>query len=273
MRRVHLSLLKAVAMLCAVIAIQSCSTNKTNLTYFQDLTALDAAEIQTAVSTYVIQPEDELQINVSSSEPTVAAPYNAPLYTRSSNMTELNVQPVIDTYIVDKDGNINMPVLGKVHVAGLTEAEVSEKLLGLLDKDLIDPFVTVKLINFRVRVLGEVRTPGFRTKSVGRSTMTVLDAVASAGDMTEYSDRSNVMVIRNENGKLVYHRLNLNESSSLTSPYYYLQQNDIVIVPPSKSRESNANYDSGNAFKIQVVSTIVSVVSVIASLVIALIVK
>ena len=122
-----------------------------------------------------------------------------------------------------------------------------------------------------VVVAGEVKQP--QTIRVDRNRISILDALAAAGDLTEYGERSNVLVIREENGERKFAHLDLNSSEVLTSPYYYLQQNDYVYVAPNKVRQSNSKYNTNNSFKLQVTSTIVSAASVIASLVIALTVK
>lgn len=120
-------------------------------------------------------------------------------------------------------------------------------------------------------MLGEVKRPGAIEAKSER--FTIFDALAAAEDMTEYGERTNVMVIREENGQRVYHRVNLKDARIVDSPYYYLQQNDVVYVEPNRIKAGNAKYSQNNAFKVTVVSTIVSAVSVIASLVIALAVK
>lgn len=253
----------------------ACSSTKNSLTYFEDISGIEAGELSQQVNGIKIKPGDELQISVTSLEPAATAPYNAPLVNPvSPEVKTLSVQPQQLNYFVDEKGNINMPILGKVHVEGMTVEQVAEDLTKRISKDVTDPFVYVQLKNFRVQVLGEVKNPGTMDKAPGQEVMTVLEAVAAAGDMTEYSDRSNVMILRRgDNGQLTYHRINLNEKESLQSPYFFLEQNDVVIVPPTKVRQDNARYNTNNSFKMQVVSTVVSVVSVIASLVIALVVK
>ena len=134
-----------------------------------------------------------------------------------------------------------------------------------------DPIVRVQLVDFRVNVLGEVKKPG--AVLVNKERYSILDALADANDLTEYGERSNVLLIREIDGKRIYQRLNLNSSDILTSPYFYLQQNDVVYVEPNEIRRENAKYNQNNAYKISVVSTIVSACSVIASLIIALTVK
>ncbi len=126
-------------------------------------------------------------------------------------------------------------------------------------------------MNFTVDVVGEVRKPAKIKVSTER--FSILDALASAEHMTEYGDRTNVLVIREKDGKAEYHTLDLTKSDVVSSPYFYLQQNDVVMVAPTKARESNARYDTNNSYRMQIVSTIVSACSVIASLVIALAIK
>ncbi|MEG2819868.1 MAG: polysaccharide export protein, partial [Muribaculaceae bacterium] len=144
-------------------------------------------------------------------------------------------------------------------------------LINKISQDVQDPFVSVMLVNFRINVLGEVKNPG--QIDVTRQRFSILDALAKSGDLTEYGVRSNVLLIREENGVKTYHRLNLNDSAMLSSPYFYLQQNDVVYVEPNKIRKDNSKYNQNNSFKVSVVATIVSAVSVIASLVIALVIK
>ncbi len=153
----------------------------------------------------------------------------------------------------------------------MTTEQLTDMLVQKISADVKDPVVTVRLANFTVVVAGEVKTP--KTISVDRNRISVLDALAAAGDLTEYGERSNVLVIREEGGKRTYAHLDLNSSETLSSPYYYLKQNDYVYVAPNKVRQANSKYNQNNAFKLSVISTIVSASSVIASLVIALTVK
>ena len=136
---------------------------------------------------------------------------------------------------------------------------------------MTEPFVHVELRAFKVLVLGEVNEPG--TKVVENERYTVFDALADAHDLSIYGDRTNVLVIREENGKKEFHHLNLQESSIMSSPYFFLRQNDVVYVEPNQIRTDNSKYNTNNAYKLTVVSTIVSAASIIASLVIALTVK
>ena len=161
-----------------------------------------------------------------------------------------------------------MPVLGRLQVGGKTIPEITRMVTDLVSKDVKDPFVRVDIVNFGIDVLGEVKNP--HRVVTGQQYFTVLDALATCGDLTEFGKRDRVYVIRTEDGKRNYQRLNLNSSDVFNSPYFYLRQNDVVYVEPNEIRIDNSKYNQNNAFKLSVISTIVSSVSVIASLVIAL---
>lgn len=267
-----MNLKNTVILAAGVLMLASCSSSKTQLPYFTDLTASEGVLEQLDYNTQ-IKPDDELYITVSSTSfPEATAHYNLPLENPAKrDLLRQTTTPRQQTYIVNSEGDITMPVFGKIHVAGMTTEELQEKLTEMIQKDVADAVVRVDLINFRVVVAGEVTSP--RTINVNRNRYSILDAISEAGDLTPYGERSNVLLIREENGQRVYTRLNLNSSEVLTSPYFYLKQNDYVYVEPNEIRQANSKYNQDNAYKLTVISTIVSAASVIASLVIALTIK
>lgn len=266
----HLRIYILTAVLTALLS--SCSSSKTTLPYFTDLYSQREGAIPTTNFLPTIQPDDELAITVTSEYPAATAIYNLPAenYATRENMLE-TATPRIATYVVDSKGDIDFPVLGKIHVGGKTCEEIKTLLSGRISEDVNDPLVNVTLVNFKVVVAGEVKEP--KTIPVSGNRITLLDALAAAGDLTEYGERSNILIIREENGERKFARLDLNSSDVLTSPYYYLQQNDYIYVAPNSIRQANSKYNQNNAYKLSVTSTIVSATSVIASLVIALTVK
>lgn len=268
MNRFHL-----IALLLLLTVITGCSSKKhSSLSYFENIDSISNVEIPAGDFNVQIEPDDELFISVNSLVPDATAAYNLPLSNPASiSSLKLTEQPRQTTYKVTEQGYITMPVLGKLYVKGLTTVELAEKITQLVSKDVDDPVVKVELLNFRVNVLGEVNNPGSRT--ISRERYSVLDAIADAGDLTPYGERGRVILIREENGKRMYHTFNLNDVSTLTSPYFYLQQNDVIYVEPNEIRKENARYNQYNSYKVSVISTVVSAVSVIASLVIALAVK
>lgn len=257
----------AAAMLC------SCSSQKTNLTYFENLSKTESLTVGDNKYGITIVPNDELLITVTSTPLEATAEFNLPLSNPAVNgdLLEESSLPRLQTYIVDSKGDINFPRLGTMHVAGMTLEQLTEKLKTDISAYAADPVVKISLINFHVNVLGEVNSPG--TKGSSNERYSLLDALAAAGDLTPYGERSSVMLIREENGQKTIHRFNLNDSKSLESPYFYLKQNDVIYVEPNTIRKDNAKYNQNNAYKLSVISTIVSSASIIASLVIALTVK
>lgn len=255
-----------------ILALSSCNSQKTALPYFTDIITQTEGTLPLDEYTPEIKPDDELMISVSSENPQATAQYNFPL-TNPATMKnlEMSATPRNLTYMVSSNGDIDFPVLGTIHVAGMTVEQLQQKLTQMISKDVEKPIVRVALMNFTVTVAGEVRNPS--KIPVTRNRYSILDALSEAGDLTEYGERSNVLVVREENGERTYAHLDLNSSDVLTSPYYYLQQNDYIYVAPNKIRQANSKYNQNNAFKLSVVSTIVSAASVIASLVIALTVK
>lgn len=257
---------------CISALISSCSTSRTNLSYFTDLRQLGEGEMTVAGSPVKIEPNDEIFISVTSMVPEATAMYNLPVANPATNKEVLNAANARQqTYLVSKDGDINFPQFGKIHVEGLTTHELADRLEALIGKEVEDPTVKVTLMNFTVNVMGEVRHPG-RIK-VENERFTIIDAIASAGDLTEYGKRDNVLLIRDNNGSLEYHNINLNDKSIFSSPYYYLKQNDVLVIDPNDIRKANARYNTQNSYRLQVISSIISASSVIASLVIALTVK
>ena len=261
---------------CAVLLMcASCGSTKEvpTLAYFQNLKD-SVGKLPDNVSNYKIkiQPDDELIITITSTLPEATAMYNLPLGNPSlKGNINATQSPRIQTHIVDRNGMIQLPVLGEIQAAGLSTKELEAVIKHRVSEHVKDPFVRVEMINFAVNVMGEVRAP--QRIVVGKERFSVLDALAAAGDLTEYGKRDNVLVIRTENGKSTYHRLNLTDGRIYASPYFYLQQNDVVYVEPNDIKIDNSKYNQFSAFKLSQLSTIVSLASVIASLVIALSVK
>lgn len=260
--------------LVSILALTGCKTvTENNLSYFRNLgNNTDGVMPQGTGYEIKVAPEDELSIVVTSSVPDATAMYNLP-QTNTARRGDVDTQgtPRLQSYIVNKDGDIVMPVLGRLNVAGKTTREIEQMIVSKVSQTVKDPYVRVQLLGFYVNVMGEVKEP--QRIHVEGERFTLLDALSAAGDLTEYGERSNVIVIRDQDGKQTYHRFDLADNNIFSSPYFYLQQNDVVYVEPNQIRIDNSKYNQNNAFKLSVISTIVSAASVVASLVIALAVK
>ena len=188
---------KCILYVVAIVAIafSSCTTYTTSLPYFEDIKDSISGEFAQGDYGIKIIPDDELLITVTSMVPSATAMYNLTLSNPAMRDDILTTtQPQQQTYIVDANGNIQFPVLGKLHVGGLSTQELTKELERLISKDVQDPIVRVQLVNFRINVLGEVKKPG--AISVKKERYSILDALADAGDLTEYGERSNVMLMR-----------------------------------------------------------------------------
>jgi polysaccharide export outer membrane protein len=262
-----------VAAFTIALALASCSSSKTVLPYFQDISEIKDGSFNSDQILPKLQADDELYITVNSVNPEVSAQYNLAV-SNPAKVSEIltTTTPQQQTYIVTSEGNINFPVLGTIHVAGKNTEQVQKELTELISKDIDNPVVRVQLVNFKINVTGEVNNPG--PQKVSTQHYTILDALSAAGDLTAYGERNNVLLVRQEaDGQYSYHHIDLNKSDVLTSPYFNLKQNDFIYVQPNSVRQANAKYNQDNAYKVTVISTIVSACSVVASLIIALAVK
>ena len=220
----------------------------------------------------IIQPQDQLSIIVSSRDPKMAIPFNLSVSTTyaGSEMSAGGSSQRLTGYVVDNAGDINFPSLGSIHVAGLNRWELQELIKDkLADSGLLrDAVVTVEFRNFKVSVLGEVASPG--TYSVTGDKITIFQALALARDLTIYGQRDNVQVIREQNGKRQIYKMDLTRSDIFSSPAYYLQQNDVVYVTPSKVRagqgEINENYFKSGSFWISLASISMTTINFIIAL-------
>lgn len=204
--------------------------------------------------------DDLLAILVNSKDPELAMPFNMPMVTYQIGSATSGGQRLLG-YLVDQNGDIDFPILGQLHVEGLTRMQVTELIKQkLISEDLIkDPIVTVQFLNFKVSVMGEVARPG--TFDISGDRITLLEALSMAGDLTIYGRRDRIAVIREKDGKrlILYH--DLRSSDIFQSPCYYLQQNDIVYVEPNKAKTGQSRINSNNS-----VGVWLSAVSVLASI-------
>ena len=222
-----------VILLCCLLG--SCGTAK-KVVYIQDAST-GVSKATVTQSSIVIQPKDILSISVSSRTPELVVGFNLPLqqyYAGSSSMATGYTQRQLG-YHVSVDGIIDFPILGRLQVAGLTREEVSNMIKQRLLQEslLMDAIVITEFLNFKITVLGEVRSPG--TFSLSDDRVTILEALSRAGDLTLYARRDNVLVRRERDGRVVFYRVDLRTENLLTSPAYYLQQNDVVYVEPNST--------------------------------------
>ena len=252
-------------LIIAAISAVSCVTQK-QLTYLHDADASKVDSINAKYSPrteHVIRPGDALTVFVSALDKEAVAPYNLPTVIYAApGSNQVQTTPMLQYYVVDAAGYIEMPVLGKLQVGGLSRPEAEEEIRKVLSHQVIDPTVRISVVGAKVSVLGEVNRPSQVSMPSGR--MTIFDALAAAGDLTPYGRRDNVLITREVNGKLELARLNLGNADIYTSPYYFLQQNDVVYVSPNKVRAIGS---TNSGLWLSVVSTALSAATIIVTVV------
>lgn len=253
----------------ASLLLSACSTTD-KITYFQDIDTLpDSVVAKLQTNNTILEPKDEMTIVVNAENQASVAGFNKPLIiTQNPTQQLVNTTSAMQAYTVDENGDIDFPTLGKIHVAGMNKESLEGYLKGRIEAYVKNPIVTVSLLSYNVSVLGEVTNPGVTEQNNKHATL--LDAIAKAGDISIYGDRTNVLLIREENGLRTKHRLDLTKAETLASPYFYLRQNDVIYVAPNHARKASSNYNSMKQQNLSMISTIVSVVSVLATLAVAI---
>lgn len=233
-----------VAFVVAALAFCSCSTTK-DIAYFQNKAGYQPEKIDEHAG-IVIQPKDMLSIVVSSRNPELTVMFNLPVisYQAGSEIVSAGgANQRLLGYVVDNEGCIDFPVLGKLKVAGMTRWKLAQMIKNKLKEDgyLTDAVVTVEFLNFKVSVIGEVTNPG--TFTIEGDKVTILQALGLARDLTIFGRRDNVTVIREQEGTRVLYEVDLTDVDLFKSPGYYLQQNDVVYVQPNdiKARQSTTD--------------------------------
>lgn len=258
------SCISIMAMCVMAMFLTGCVSYK-KVPYFQN-----ADEVNLSASRGIhdarIMPKDVLSISVTTPDREISSQFNQLVYNtmqaggnRNINSGSGSMMP----YTVAADGNINFPILGKINVQGLTRRECEDKIAGLVKPYLssdINPVVVVEFQSYQVTVLGEVSRPG--AFNVNSEKYSVLQALGAAGDLTIYGNRDNVLLIREDaTGQKQTHRLNLNDANVISSPYYYLQQNDVIYVEPNKAKAKNSDIGSSTSLWFSATSIMVSLAS------------
>ena len=246
-----------------VALMTSCSAPK-NVAYLWNSNDVDLSQSQYLYDAKIM-PKDILTITVNTVNPEAAAPFNLVVSTALNNNGQIGNQRALQTYLVDNEGGIDFPVIGYIKVGGLTKREC-EKLIHDKVKPYLNaaenPVVTVRMSSYSISVLGEVNRPG--SYQVSREKINILEALAQAGDLTIYGVRERVKLIREDaQGHKQIHTVNLNDANILTSPYYYLQQNDILYVEPNKVKAQNSTIGQSTTLWISATSILISMASLL----------
>lgn len=258
------------SLLLSAVFFSSCTSYK-NVPYLQQPEIVNAYGKEIPLYDATIMPKDLLSITVNTTDPMAAAPFNLTVQTQLNaalaNNNYTTTQPSLQQYLVNNSGEIDFPVIGRLKVGGMTKNQAEDLIRQKLQPYLKEtPIVTVRMVNYKISVLGEVARPGSFT--VTNEKVNVLEALAMAGDMTVYGIRTNVKLIREDaEGKRNIITLDLTDSELITSPYFYLKQNDIIYVTPNKTKAKSSDIGTTTTTWISATSILISLASLIVNIV------
>ena len=251
--------------LCSFVLLSlltSCVTTKKTI-YFENKDEINTALSKTLYDAKIM-PKDILKIQVFSMTPGIVEPFNLLKSTQASstmNSSSTNQGATVYDYLVDNEGNVDMPIIGTVHLGGLTKNEAEQLIKSKIVPYLSEtekPIVHVRIANYKYAVLGGVNKPGVFTTQ--NEKVSILEAIAQAGDLTTFARRDHIFLVReNAEGQKDYHQLDINDANIISSPYYYLQQNDVIYVEQQKIAANTS-----------ILLTITSALTSVATLILAL---
>lgn len=241
----------------------SCA-NRKDVVYYQNI---DGLPPKSASSSYeiTIQPDDLLSIIVSAEDAEIAAPFNlkSVAVQSPSRPDAVTGQQTMQLYLVDANGFIEFPILGRLKVSGLSRSAVLQLLQDKISVYIKKPIVNMRIVNFKVSVQGEVMAPG--TFAVDSERITLIEALSKAKDLTIYGKRDNILIIREINGVASYNRVDLTKADFMHSPFYYLAQNDVVYVEPNKTKINGAKVGPNTGVLISITSILITLITLIIS--------
>lgn len=243
-----------VILIAFVLHFFSSCTSSSKITYLQDVYSNKAVIEKSQDYEPKLQADDLLSIVVSADNPENTIPFNLPQIQGSLDIN--STQNNIKTYLIDAHGEIDFPVIGKIKLAGLARSEANKKMVSLVSDYIKNPGINLHILNFKVSVLGEVNRPG--SISINSERITLLEALSKAGDLTIYGKRNNILVIREIGGLKTYANIDITKSDFINSPFYYLAQNDVVLVHPNKTKINAASVGPNTSVIISSISLLLT---------------
>jgi len=255
------NLVKTVFTTYLLLYLTACSSSKP-AQYLQG--AFDTSRIsQVNLHEPQVQKGDMLGIVVFSDNPAATAIYNQPIIASNISIGNMNAANIPSSgYLVDSDGNIQFQTLGNIYVEGMNRKQLNDTLVGRLKFYLTNPYTSIRFLNYKITVIGDVSKPG--TYTIPGERINILEAVGLAGEITIYGRKDDILVIREVNGKRAFGRLDLRDPNVFTSPYYYLQQNDVVVIDQVKNKQTAS--DQVVLRNVSIGATIVSTIAILISI-------
>ena len=243
----------------SLMMLSSCVSRK-DLVYFQD-EFISNDQMNAAPKQLTYKPDDILTINVSAADALAAQPFNLGLVSTSTDLLNANGSLTNQTYLIDYNGNIEFPVLGTLHLEGMTRIEATEMLKEKISEYAKDPIVNIRLVNFTVTIIGEVSRPG--TFTIQDERITLPEALGLANDLTIFGKRNDILLIREIDGVKKFAKIDLTSVNAVISPLYYLQQNDVIVVEPNNAKIRSSSYNPNNGLLISAIGTAATIVAII----------
>ena len=251
--------LKLSLFFCTMLLLGSCASRE-SVVYYQNVEDVLLKESNDNKFETRLRADDLLMIIVSAEDPEAAAPFNlANTMTTNPNNPAGSGTMTQHLYLVDSDGNIEFPVLGTIKVGGKSKKEAVEILSKQISQYINNPIVNMRIMNYKVTVQGEVNKPGVHT--INSERLTLAEAIALSGDLTVYGKRDNILLIREIDGRRVPIRVDMTKADFMVSPYYYLNQNDIVYVEPNKTRVNSSVVGPNLSLGLSALSLLVTVIA------------
>ncbi|MBP6182998.1 polysaccharide biosynthesis/export family protein [Flavobacterium sp.] len=256
-------LLKKTIPFLMALLLFSCRSRE-EVVYYQNIDRLAQTEKSNSYE-IKIQPDDLLLIIVSADDPETAIPFNLSTISVPSayNVNASRGMESMQSYLVDAEGSIDFPVLGKLTVGGLSRSEVMRLLESKVSKYIKNPIINLRIMNFKISVQGEVTNPG--TFNISSDRVTLIEALTMAKDLTIYGKRDNILIIREVNGVKSYNRVDITKADFINSPFYYLAQNDVIYVEPNKVRINGAAVGANTGVIISITSLVITLITLIVT--------
>jgi polysaccharide biosynthesis/export protein len=270
---------KVILSFLLILLITGCKTNK-QIVYLQDAgkQIIYKDSLMVPIPDVTLKVGDLLTITVNSISPEASMPFNLPMIPGTNNINSYNMansivttsgfvgSGVLQNYLVDTQGNILFPIIGKIHVVGMTKIALVEYIKAQIFPRYIkeEPIISIRYANFKVSILGEVNKPG--VVNIDNEKVSILEAIALAGDLTIYGKRDNILLVRDNNGKREAVRIDLRDNRLINSPYYYLQQNDILYIQPNNPRSRSSALSTAETLSVSVVGTLITLTSLIITI-------
>lgn len=257
-----LSFKNSVFLLLLTLFLFSCASRK-DIVYYQ---GIDNASLQEKSNSYEIkiQPDDLLMIIVSAEDSEIAAPFNLKTYsTVNPSKQDVAGAQTTQLYLVDANGFIDFPILGRLKVSGMARSQVVQLLQEKISVYIKSPIINLRIMNFKISVQGEVTLPG--TYTISSERITLIEALSMAKDLTIYGKRDNILIIREIDGIKSYNRVDITNADFLNSPFYYLAQNDVIYVEPNKNKINGSAVGANTGVLISITSLLITLVTLIVT--------